>query len=757
MWKFITVRVALAMLVLAGIASAQFGSHDILWVTSAPSGTCTNGSKVQGVVSTGVLYTCQSSTWAQVGGSGGSAFGSLTGGTNTGAVMVVGTGASLAASGTGTITATGVPASGITATPISQGLIQTGLLAEYRFNEGTGTTLTDYSGNSNNGTFCASGPAWTSNPTGLSFNGSSNCINLPSALNVARSIILVTTFSPGNATYQAPVCGNTSTAWGGLFRGVNQAQTQIATGGEFLIGSMSRQAGGVFQTNTIQAANGTQLIAWNIGHTGDSTGDKVWVNNSFYPFGPLQPSLVGNSALSTSATGQTTGNYVLGGSASGSCMASFASWWPGIMSYAVFYSTYLTQAQIGIDFAVIANSLAQRGLQISPNNVGTGIPFNQNNQYVALGDSITYGAGETVSFPQYIGFNNSVKSWNWLDIALPSSKAADQVGDSITNGLTYAFYGGSGNSIATYWIGTNDCNAPEPAAQVWANIVQSTRGYRSHLTDPHTQKIIGISMISRAAIDACKNSLNALFRQQWPTVFDGFADMGADPNLGADGDYSNLTYFLADQTHLTTFAKANDAAPVVQRAIRRVYGNNSWTAANTYTTAAAAAVATTAGSEATNTVTITFGATPANCVVGSTITIAGTTPAGYSGNWQILTRSATQVTYWDVSGLGAITIQGTGVCPQQVDEDVYVILAGSATSPSFTLESCMGYTGQNLYIKNENTTSPWVITPFQSSETIDGAASLTMPTASSGNFPVVVLQSTLISPTAAGCTWSRLQ
>jgi hypothetical protein len=110
------------------------------------------------------------------------------------------------------------------------------------------------------------------------------------------------------------------------------------------------------------------------------------------------------------------------------------------------------------------------------------------------------------------------------------------------------------------------------------------------------------------------------------------------------------------------------------------------------------------------------------------------------------------------TGLGAGSVFGTAATPTQLDADVYVNLGGSAAgNPSFTLQSCVGWTGQNLYLKNLNTTSAWVITPFTAAETIDGAATLTMPAASSGNNPVVILQSVLVSPSAGGCTWKRRQ
>lgn len=59
-------------------------------------------------------------------GSGGSsAFSSLTGGTNTGAAMIVGTGASLAASGSGTIASTSVPAAGVASGALANGMTAT--------------------------------------------------------------------------------------------------------------------------------------------------------------------------------------------------------------------------------------------------------------------------------------------------------------------------------------------------------------------------------------------------------------------------------------------------------------------------------------------------------------------------------------------------------------------------------------------------------------------------------------------------------
>lgn len=65
--------------------------------------------------------------WAAASGGGSSAFSSITGGTNTTAAMVVGSGASLGTSGSGTITATAAPASGLTGSTLASGVTASSL------------------------------------------------------------------------------------------------------------------------------------------------------------------------------------------------------------------------------------------------------------------------------------------------------------------------------------------------------------------------------------------------------------------------------------------------------------------------------------------------------------------------------------------------------------------------------------------------------------------------------------------------------
>lgn len=71
---------------------------------------------------------------------------------------------------------------------------------------------------------------------------------------------------------------------------------------------------------------------------------------------------------------------------------------------------------------------------------------------------------------------------------------------------------------------------------------------------------------------------------------------------------------------------------------------------------------------------------------------------------------------------------------------------------NFTLQSCMGYTGQNIYIRNINAAGSTLV-PF-ASETITGAGAT--PTTVAAN-TTAILQSQLVSSAAAGCNWSRIQ
>jgi hypothetical protein len=619
--------------------------------------------------------------------------------------------------------------------------VTSGLLAEYRMLPSENcASIVDYSGNNNN----AVGTVGTA-PTIIALTGGctflrNGAISLPSVLNSALTVqLFFTSGTIANPTGFSGclICGGGALAnsiglflMNGTFNG-----TGTLPGTNFLRPLSAHLSGTVgAQSHTTVAANAPQSIAWTL-----DTADHIYM-------GQTESALYYAQTVS-SAGAQTVGNFQLGGR-SDALFGDVVSWFNGMIYYAVFYNRVLTAVEISQNAQFMQAAMTKRGVNTSIVNTAGAVFVS--NQFVGDGDSITSGPQTTnTGYPELLTLNGT---WN---VSNNGQSAVNMSTFGGSNGLYSAasqavdplFLPQSTGNVVAIWAGTND-NSPNAEAGL--------QGYCNQ------RRVFGwkcfvITMISRNGEDAFKNTYDTWMRQNWTQFADGLIDIAADPNLGADNAFASANFFIqAAGIHPLQSSIYNIEVPAVQRVINRYYGNRDFSSATTYSSAAAAAVATTAGSESVNTVTITFAATPANCQVGNSIVIAGTTPAGYSnataGNpvsWKIITRSGTQVTYFtNTTGLGAITVQGTGVCSQRQDADQYAILNFGAGN--HTLDSCVGYTGSNLYTKNINAVASTIV-PF-GSETIDGAASLTIT-----QNQVRILQSQLVSSSAAGCTWKVLQ
>jgi hypothetical protein len=84
------------------------------------------------------------------------------------------------------------------------------------------------------------------------------------------------------------------------------------------------------------------------------------------------------------------------------------------------------------------------------------------------------------------------------------------------------------------------------------------------------------------------------------------------------------------------------------------------------------------------------------------------------------------------------------------EADNHAILGASAGSQTFTERSCVGFTSQRLYRKNTDTHS-WTLAA-DGSEKFDAASTLTVAAGA-----MVIIESTLTSPTAGGCRWTVIQ
>jgi len=617
--------------------------------------------------------------------------------------------------------------------------VRTGLMAEYRIlPTETPASLVDYSGNGRN----ATGTVGTT-PTIIATTGGIQCnanggVVLPSSVNAALDVFIYTgfqsNFAPngGSQTFYSLLQGNgngTTTNNSGL----TITDYTVNTYFQHYANVIWPNKNGNLTADSVQAFNGTGLLEWSM----PPSQDKLYLNGT---------ELAYDNAVGGSSAGINIFPFQICGAAAGSGLGN-TSYYQGQIYYLVLYNRVLNAAERAAVSNYMLSAMAARGVPVNLQLTSV-----SNDTAAFIGDSMVQGFN-ALSHPT----SNNVVLVNTptiINVGNPGVNTA-QTSTADPSYFNQFFQKAAARNSVIFMMGTNDaCNGGFVAATSAAQLAQTL----------HRQKIANGQKIILSTIPDCgsgsssagKNALNAYIRQFWRQWnADALADIAANTNIGADGTNANTAFFL-DTVHWTTDTQYNESAPIWQRAYNRLFGNTDFSMATTYSTSAAAAVATTAGSESGNTMTFTFAATPANCQVGNQILIAGTTPAGYSRatGWTIITRTATQVTAWNnTTGLGAISVQGTGVCPMQQDADVMMIWSfGNTGTGNGSLESCVGYTGQRIGIRNIAATASTIV-PF-SAETITGAGAT--PATLAAN-TTAILEDTLVSPTAAGCNWVRVQ
>jgi hypothetical protein len=643
--------------------------------------------------------------------------------------------------GAGSSTATVTP--GTPGNVSGAAVVSSGLMAYYRaLPTETAAGLVDYSGNGRN----ATGTVGTA-PTILAGTGGVSCggagaIILPAGVNTALTIQVLTSIAQTATINAAPVLSNNNGSGstgsvGMIFISGKSAGIPGSAQVPPLVGAWRVQSIGGNPASFYAMGNNATGSNWTNAAVTMDTNDRIYmdgVEESYY------------NVRSATSAGQNASPYQICGSATGT---GFNTYYTGTIKSVLFYNRVLGAAE------VFQNSIAQCNDAIAagfimrcPNDaLLTNYSADTVCRIAMDDDSMGNAAGGFL-------FNNG----SFAGINLPTAGGAcpawDRLVSSRSGNTTIGAIGseprtidkvigsGAGENVAITWYGRNDGCIPTAnailnnmAALVWGR--KNAGWYYS----------LPLNMADYTTGDTCKNNYNTAFRNYpWP---DNYVDVGSDPLIGADGASTNTNIF-SDGTHTTQDGQMNHIGVMVQRVLGRKFGNTTWQAATTYVAPALAAVATTAGSQTAHFATITFAATPANCLLGNTIVIAGVTPAGYNGTWWISTSTGTTVQYYiNTTGLGAVTVQGTGVCPQQQDADLYQILNFGAGN--YTLASCQGPTGMIHYIRNINAVASTIV-PF-GTETIDGAANLTIPAAPAiiGLVPVVTSSST------SGCIWKRTQ
>ncbi len=633
---------------------------------------------------------------------------------------------------------------GLTAVPV-----QSGLMAEYRMlPTETPGALVDYSGNANNATgTVGTSPTIIANTGGIAI-GAVGAVSLPSALNTAKTVLVCV-----GGTY----VGN----GGAILAGNGAAGNLMLLTPTRLTGANDNVITGYTDTHNLRFLTGRvdtapfngigsyprammpafSCITWTMN---GAAADLVYWNGTATNVYIVQGNATGNGH-------QTSGNYQLGGIASASCTnwsSNLCNYLNGNIYYAAFWNRVLNSSEVSQASAFATNQLVQRGVNTSPYKPIDVLDGSRLTLAVD-GDSYSCGACAAVTpavtnpYTSYL-FGISA-NWSTTNNALGGrSLSANFVpgGPQAIDTLFYPYT--SGNLAICAFCGINDGTL----ADYQGGILQWSQDRRR----------VGWKTLIAGVLDghgdSTKNTYNAWLRQNWKSFADGFVDIAADPSLGADGANANTTdFYTTDNLHIQDNGIINHEAPYINRAISRMYGNHDFSSATVYSSAALAATATTSGTSSATQNVITVGATPTNCAKGDWVLVAGVTPAGYNGSFYLTATTGTTLTMHNPpsqSSLANITVNGTIVCPQQQDADEYQIVNFGAGN--YSLQTCVGLTGQNIYIRNINGSSttllPW------NSETITGAGA--SPTTLAAN-TTAILQSQLVSASAAGCNWVRLQ
>lgn len=435
--------------------------------------------------------------------------------------------------------------------PPTFALITTGLLAEYRFDEGQGTTLTAYDANGNvasiyNGVLgnnLGAGfiPAWV--PQGLQFQDTSRLIAFPQALLNSAVSICVVFQGQGVSTGFRSLMGGGS---GQLSCGLGNQDNRLWIGGN----------GTPTQTQTAEVVDGTNYHFATF--VLDNSQDLIFLNNH-------TPIMLTRGPGNTLTKGTQP----------------YWGWWSGflglannnVMGYALVYNRALSFTDHQQNFLFVQDRMARRAAQLGDyNTVKTTGP-----QTVWDGNSLPAGSGTSTIAGQLPRQTLALLSGTYqlVNVAIGGSYIGSPSNDPLVRapgGVDQLYNAAKSKNALVFWELHNAILQGRTAAQVYAD--EKTYG--------SGRKTAGYSVIHldclpstafSAANNTTKNSVNASLAGDFTVATSDPLVWGAGPGV-TYGDYlvqasgianlsdpTNVTYY-ADGTHLTNAGYALVAAKV---------------------------------------------------------------------------------------------------------------------------------------------------------------------------------------------------
>ncbi len=417
-----------------------------------------------------------------------------------------------------------------------------GLLADYRFDEGSGTTLTDYSGNGNNGTYVGS-------PTFLAEGGIQPAAGKYAAgttafLATARTIYLASDVPPSDYTLTAtPIIMGSSTGLTNL----NVQRTEPTSGYRWQGAHLVANGGATYSRAWSVAPSSVYVTAVTIDAAGGAS--KVYINGQEVTYSE------------TAAFGIYRGGIPWFGQSA----TTPVSWPDSPIRYAASYSTLDNAATIGAKTSIIREILRRRGTVLDR----TVSPTDTSSQLLCVGDSITLGAEGVPSYAYSLSTTETFQSPAPIVKGWAGAKMLQLV-DS-TKGFAAVYYApAAGINVAVVFAGTNDA-----LTSSWQQVYAATRAACRSLRAAGW-KVIVCTLLDRgdAGYPEVKNTfyvpLETAVRAGWPEFADEISDFAGNANLGALGASSNATNFVQPARIHPATAGKDLMASILSAAINRL-------------------------------------------------------------------------------------------------------------------------------------------------------------------------------------------
>jgi trimeric autotransporter adhesin len=413
-----------------------------------------------------------------------------------------------------------------------------GASADYNFLQGSGTVLTDNSGNGNNGALGAGAlaPTWT--PTGLSFSGQQQ-VALPSALNNSETFLMAVYLQPIGTSIPVnsfPMLVGSSLGGGGLNL-LYDYETQGTLSQDTYVLAPTIYGNNAVFTGAKTMVSGFHVLAYVLGNPGGAA-DRIYIDGveaSSYDIFHF-----------TSAGLQTSGNLFLGSSNTGLFGTSGLN--GTFYRMVTFPTNTLTADQIQRYSNQVRDDVASRGVNTFPAQIPQATPTLH-----CIGDSITAGLGTSNPFCSLLSLTNQ-PAYQIINWGIPSVRL-QAIDSSEKNRVGPLCESEAGPSVALVSLGTNDFLS---SVQSPASVISYLAGEVQTLKKAGCRVFVG-TMLSRAGndgaggvYDATKDAYDSLILTN-ANIFgaDGVIDFAANPLLGADGATSNTTIFQSDGIHPT--------------------------------------------------------------------------------------------------------------------------------------------------------------------------------------------------------------